>query len=312
MILLNIMANVARPVLRQTKLSFSPVAPPADAARCDTTPVSTRRTSKSSPLLSLTHDDKPAKQVDIESTPARPAPLARTSSRKRPAAELEPDALDARPPTKITVTQHGELHRITNGVAAPLHSTLDDVPSRGSTPRPRSAGKLAAPATTSVSQDKRSLRSHDGGSRVKSDLSAYFANYDDIIAGLPKPSGMVVACEWEALLLTFKQSLSKLIHPSTSSTSPPGRDRPPPTPPDRLLVALLVPRDHGKHNHSHLHAVPRPRYRRRNPPRPTPSSTTAHSQLPLNMSTAKTHPPIHLPTLSTSHSTAAQSARRSS
>jgi hypothetical protein len=38
------------------------------------------------------------------------------------------------------------------------------------------------------------LRSHDGGSRLKSDLATYFANYDDIIAGLPEnTSGMFIA-----------------------------------------------------------------------------------------------------------------------
>jgi hypothetical protein len=186
MISLNSM--VARPVLRQTKLSFSPVAPPDDAHR-DSPPISTRRTSKSSPLLVLADNEKPVKQLDH--TPSRPAPPARTSSRKRPATELTPDATDTRPPTKIAVTQpHGELLRITNGVAAPLGIDVDQVPSARSTPRPGSSGKLAAPASTSTSQDKRSLRSHDGGSRLKSDLAVYFGNYDDIIAGLPKPSGM--------------------------------------------------------------------------------------------------------------------------
>lgn len=199
MILLNIMANVARPVLRQTKLSFSPVAPPArdDAhSNKDKAHVSTRRTTTSSPLLALADNEQPVRQAPtIDSTPSRPAPPARISSRKRPAAALEPDATDTRPPTKITVTYpHGDLVRTTNGVAAPLRPAPDDVPSSRSTPRPRSAGKLQAPAAsasapTSTSQDKRSLRSHDGGSRLKSDLAVYFGNYDDIIAGLPKQSG---------------------------------------------------------------------------------------------------------------------------
>lgn len=186
------MANVARPPmrpsseLRQTRLTFAPVAP-EDAHRNNTT-ISTRRTSRTSPLLALADDDKPVKQ--IAHTPTRPPLPARTNSRKRPAAALSPDAIDTRPPTKVTVTQpHGELLRTTNGVTASIGIDADDVHSGRSTPRPGSAGKLAVPAPGSTSQDKRSLRSHDGGSRLKSDLPTYFANYDDIIAGLPKPSG---------------------------------------------------------------------------------------------------------------------------
>ncbi|OAL07747.1 hypothetical protein IQ06DRAFT_289409 [Phaeosphaeriaceae sp. SRC1lsM3a] len=179
------MANVAAR-LQQTRLVFAPdgngvrtislsntttSSPNTDAA---TTPLPTRRTSKGSPLRALGAEDTPA-------------PLARTNSRKRPALALA-DATTpvtrptSRPPTKITVTQpHGELLTTTNGVSAPLGIDADDVKSARSTPGPGSAGK-----STSAT-DKRSLRSHDGGSRLKSDLATYFASYDDIIAGVSKP-----------------------------------------------------------------------------------------------------------------------------
>jgi hypothetical protein len=166
------MANVVRPRLhtvteRQTRLTLSPdaAAHSISSSISISNSSSTRRTSK----IALGDDDKPT----------------RTASRKRPATALAADATtpDTRPPTKLTVTQpHGQLLRITNGVPAALEVTADDVPSARSTPRPGSAGKLA-PA------DKRSLRSHDGGSRLKSDLAIYFASYDDIIAGVPKPAG---------------------------------------------------------------------------------------------------------------------------
>jgi len=150
---------------RRTRLTLSPAAP-NDTRRA----VATRRSSKTEPLLALGNDEKSVTQITF--TPTKAAPSARTSastsSRKRPATALDPDATDTRPPTKITVTHpHGELLRTTNGVS-----------------RPRSAGKVAP-----ASQDKRSLRSHDGGSRLKSDLAVYFSSYDDIIAGVPKPAG---------------------------------------------------------------------------------------------------------------------------
>lgn len=187
------MANVVRVPLpatteRRTRLTLSPEGHNGHHSISNTT-IATRRSSKGSTFLALGDDERPVKQ--ITHTPFRAAPPARTNSRKRPAAALADDATsDARPPTKITVTQpHGELLRTTNGVSAPLGIDADDIPSTRTTPRPGSAGKLA-PATSKGSQDKRSLRSHDGGSRLKSDLATYFASYDDIIAGVPKPAGM--------------------------------------------------------------------------------------------------------------------------
>ena len=198
------MANLVRPPMRssterllQTRLNFKPVAPaPDDTNRSNphNTTVSTRRSSKSGPLLVLGDDKKTVTQLAV--SPTRPAPPPRTSSRKRPSAALDvDDAPDARPPTKVVHREpHGELVRITNGVQTLLDIDADDVPSGRSTPRPGSAGKLAvpAPAADPKSKDRRSLRSSDGGSRLKSDLAVYFSSYDDIIAGLPKPSGASV------------------------------------------------------------------------------------------------------------------------
>lgn len=42
--------------------------------------------------------------------------------------------------------------------------------------------------------DKRSLRSHDGGARSKSELSSYFANYDEILSTEAKKHGRLSNC----------------------------------------------------------------------------------------------------------------------
>lgn len=39
--------------------------------------------------------------------------------------------------------------------------------------------------------EKRTLRSQDGGSRIKSELALYFANYDDIVSNEPKEAGRI-------------------------------------------------------------------------------------------------------------------------
>jgi hypothetical protein len=41
----------------------------------------------------------------------------------------------------------------------------------------------------SATVDKRSLRSHDGGSRLKSELASYFANYDELLSTEAKQPG---------------------------------------------------------------------------------------------------------------------------
>ncbi|KAF2847822.1 hypothetical protein T440DRAFT_455477 [Plenodomus tracheiphilus IPT5] len=250
------MANVARPPLRQTRLTFSPVVAPNDDAHCTTaahTPnsVSTRRTSRTGPLLALADDAKPVQQLlrtpaatpTPAPAPTRPAPPARITSRKRPAAALSPDATDTRPPTKVTVTQpHGELMRITNGVSAPLGIDADDVSSATSTPRPGSSGRLAVPAPGSTtSQDKRSLRSHDGGSRLKSDLPTYFANYDEVIAGLPQSSELL---DYETPIYVVDEPLKPKINPNTPRTSlSPTRSRKarPPSPPRNTSNPSIPP-----------------------------------------------------------------------
>lgn len=141
--------------------------------------------------------------LDQAESPKRRNPRKRTAAALSTHADGEVDvSADARPPTKITVTQpHGELLRITNGVSAPLGVSADDLSSGASTPAgnaPVAAGALAVPPPTTpaqtgtaVGQDQRSLRSKDGGSRLKSELATYFANYDEIMAGVPEPSGTI-------------------------------------------------------------------------------------------------------------------------
>ncbi|RYN33744.1 hypothetical protein AA0113_g6076 [Alternaria arborescens] len=248
------MANAVRPPLlrssneRQTRLNFLPVSRDDALQQAqrnnNNTPVATRRTSKSGPLLALADDDRSVKQ--LTHTPNKPPPPARTSSRKRPATALEDDATDTRPPTKITVTQpHGELLRITNGVAAPLGIDADDVPSARSTPRPGSSGKLAAPpavpapASTASSTDKRSLRSHDGGSRLKSDLAVYFSNYDDIIAGVPKEDEFL---DIDTPIYIVDEPIKpKTPEPTRSSLSPTRSRKARPSSPSRHASDASIP-----------------------------------------------------------------------
>lgn len=51
---------------------------------------------------------------------------------------------------------------------------------------PTAPAPTTAPTASQNSQDKRTLRSQDGASRLKSELTIYFPNYDDIINDVPQ------------------------------------------------------------------------------------------------------------------------------
>ena len=54
---------------------------------------------------------------------------------------------------------------------------------------PHNTASVAGTAVVARKVDKRSLRSHDGGSRSKSELALYFPNYDELVSIEPKEPG---------------------------------------------------------------------------------------------------------------------------
>ncbi|KAF2736614.1 hypothetical protein EJ04DRAFT_153237 [Polyplosphaeria fusca] len=245
------MAHPTRPPLRpsserRSRHGKSPATDATDEIENSTrhpnnAAISTRRSSKATPLLALENDHA---DTIVVVPPPRPATaLTRPNSRKRPATAIADTPPDTRPPTKVTVTQpHGDLLRITNGVPAALDITQDEVPSGLSTPYSNGAGH---PQGTQ-NHDKRSLRSHDGGSRLKSDLSIYFSNYDEIIADAPKATEFL---ELDTPIYivdeptkTAKPADAPPPEPSRKSSSPNRRRKSRvPTPPRRASVASTQP-----------------------------------------------------------------------
>lgn len=88
----------------------------------------------------------------------------------------------------------------------PKEQKQDQHPQQGLQPQqqPRPAPAAAA---VGVNIDRRSLRSHDGGSRTKSELMAYFPNYEQIMSFEPEQRGVfflfVIPCKAVGLLTTF-------------------------------------------------------------------------------------------------------------
>lgn len=97
------------------------------------------------------------------------------------------------PSTRVAVqAPHGQLVQTINGVTSALDAGEDDLlhPS----PRPQRVTRSPQPGPPlnahgkegQKQEDKRSLRSHDDGPRLKSDLAIYFPNYEDVIFDAPK------------------------------------------------------------------------------------------------------------------------------
>ena len=189
------MVNVSRSMLRSSSGRFAagshPKSPATEEPQNNTlanNKVPTRRSTQNKTLLALT-DEKTVKNSAPKIAQVLIPP--RTNSRKRPATALDSKKPGKRskPPTKVTVTQpHGRLLQTTNGAQTILGLRDDDVPSGVSTPKTNGTDNNLTVGAQG-NQDKRTLRSQDGGSRLKSDLSIYFPNYDDVIADAPKQPG---------------------------------------------------------------------------------------------------------------------------
>ncbi|KAK8203693.1 something about silencing, SAS, complex subunit 4-domain-containing protein [Phyllosticta capitalensis] len=130
-----------------------------------------------------------------------------------------------RPPTEVTVTQpHSALPRATNGVQSSLNVAHGQIPSAVATPRPEQRVVPAPGPASAQSQDKRSLRSHDGGSRLKSDLAIYFPNYDEVISGTERKTDFL---DLDARIQIIDEPLNETysIPSSTRQPSPTAKRR---------------------------------------------------------------------------------------
>ena len=108
---------------------------------------------------------------------------------------LNHEILPTRPPSKLAVTQpHGRhLLQTTNGVAARLDLVHDvDALSQVSASDILTNGTAVVPQSKKPTEETRALRSKAGGTRLKSDLAVYFANFDDIIADAPRSPGKTI------------------------------------------------------------------------------------------------------------------------
>lgn len=178
------MAAPSRPSLRSSTRRTIGLAesPPTAIRRNTANPPSITRAKRARRSSLIDNDRQPTKRQKIRlEVTARP----KIAARSRDAKNLTPSA-NKPPPEVVTVAS-----QLTNGISQTSTNDLNNTLVRNITIA-SSTTVSKSDATVSIQQlDKRSLRSQDGGSRFKSELSLYFPNYDEIISDEPKEPGRV-------------------------------------------------------------------------------------------------------------------------
>lgn len=117
-----------------------------------------------------------------------------------PLKRRKPNAATFQSPNPIVQSFTGHRFPVGNGLVAhidkianPNHTQADANDSRNASARSQPSKKrhdhVVNGVGTTITVDKRSLRSHDGTAHLKSDLSLYFANYDELLSTEVKKSG---------------------------------------------------------------------------------------------------------------------------
>lgn len=131
---------------------------------------------------------KPPKRLHDNSDPDVPRRTVKVYSSKRATRDVAAPAL-GEAVTQRAVKPHAAPQRRTPIVQRPHHERTPNNLANGQTLTYPSSETHQSPLTIKKA-DKRSLRSHDGGSRFKSELALYFADYDEILTDEPKMQGM--------------------------------------------------------------------------------------------------------------------------
>ena len=94
-------------------------------------------------------------------------------------AESTSDSASASASRPVRSAQHDRIVEVKHEFKNEVRATPDTAGAEGA-------------LRASNGEDKRSLRSHDGGSRSRSELAQYFPNWDEIISNEPQIEGMLI------------------------------------------------------------------------------------------------------------------------
>ncbi|KAI5204695.1 hypothetical protein E4T39_03494 [Aureobasidium subglaciale] len=153
------------------------------SVRHPTPPPSQRPSTSPQPLPTDNEASDPPTQTD------RPAKRLKLTLKGPKLAAVSTDVGDTnatipspRPPVKLSLSEpYGQLLQTTNGVRTHLDPSEDPTTSNTSPSTASATALNPSQRQTRKTSERRSLRSHDEGPRLKSELAVYFPNYEEII-----------------------------------------------------------------------------------------------------------------------------------
>lgn len=162
--------------------------------------VPTRRKTRASDHDHSSSSDELARPLTSKRKLTSASSTVRAQPRRKaatPASDLKTDP--PRPPTGATVTQERKSQqKLVNGARKKGKASIEKDNALSDRTKYKPADSEEKPGRkvwkAPIAQDKRTLRSQDGGTRVKSDLAIYFSNYDDIINDAPEQPGRCRVC----------------------------------------------------------------------------------------------------------------------
>ncbi|KAG8527128.1 uncharacterized protein KY384_008557 [Bacidia gigantensis] len=170
------MAVLSRPSRRSARKDADPESPATDKSR--KAPESRRRKRLRNNTISHENDTS-SKKLKFEPN----LKVSKTLGQGRPAHKTLP-IRDRQPYPAAFATHDGKSRKLDPVLVQPRFATTPTPLDPDEQPHKGINQNLPPPAADQV--DKRSLRSHDGGSRTKSELAPYFNDYDELISIEPK------------------------------------------------------------------------------------------------------------------------------
>ena len=178
------MAALSRPSLRSSAQKNPDTDLPATDVDLPAKRI-TRRQGKRTRDTSLDNESN-ASSKRLKNSPQGPRSSQVRSNRSMVTKSLP--IRDKPPPPKSEVTQLVHRPRKNAAVEKRISNATQNAKEQLARPAKREISEtgIVVPQKAPSPLEKRSLRSHDGGSRSKSELSLYFPNYDELISIEPK------------------------------------------------------------------------------------------------------------------------------
>ncbi|OJJ71650.1 hypothetical protein ASPBRDRAFT_126163 [Aspergillus brasiliensis CBS 101740] len=213
--------STRRPLASNNPTSSSPATPrpnPRRILRNDSTPTIT------SYFLPVGRESPDPLDTISPSATANSSVSRRVSPPGRPSAVTTAAASSARRPRRSAAAADPEPEDAAAAIATPIQKPESvSTESKPSRPAPDATPQQSTAPTEQPStgrEQRRSLRSHDGGSRARSELALYFPNYEELLSMEPPKTEFLAGNTTIKLLDDLSETLTPSSDPNTDKETP--------------------------------------------------------------------------------------------